>query len=209
MRIPRTPALTAALVSLFATATTPALAADYSDPTWPCIQRKVERLSVGLMWPAPLEEVDLAPETGRAVEELAETLALRRVDLESARAAVEEFAEAQGRDMALMGAVFKRVFDTLSTRRRRIIDGIEEFSLSQIALSDRIDAARSEMTAEMDKSEPDFDRVDTLEEQVDWDQRIYSDRQQNITYLCETPVLLDKRLYALAQMLQEAARSEG
>ncbi|MBY6005171.1 hypothetical protein KUV62_14705 [Salipiger bermudensis] len=179
-------------------------AADFSDPTWPCIQRKVERLSIGLMWPAPLSEEALSPATKAAVDELAETLALRRVDLEEARGAVADFAEDQGRDMALMGAVFERVFDRLSGRRTRIINGIGEFSLGQIALSEKIDGARAEMDSQMAQAEPDYDRVDALEEQVDWDQRIFTDRQKTITYLCETPTLLEKRLYAISQMLQEA-----
>ena len=79
----------------------------------------------------------------------------------------------------------------------------------QIALSEKIDAGRAEMDAQMAKDDPDFDRVDALEEQVDWDQRIFSDRQQTITYLCETPTLLEKRLYAISQMLQEAGQGGG
>ena len=108
-----------------------------------------------------------------------------------------------------MGAVFAEVFDTLASRRTRIIDGIGDFSLGQIALSEKIDAGRAEMDAQMAKDDPDFDRVDALEEQVDWDQRIFSDRQQTITYLCETPTLLEKRLYAISQMLQEAGQGGG
>ena len=30
----------------------------------------------------------------------------------------------------------------------------------------------------------------------------FNNRQKNIQYLCETPVLLEKRLYGIAQMLQ-------
>ena len=87
------------------------------------------------------------------------------------------------------------------------IGGIGEFSLGQIALSEKIDSARAEMDSQMAQAEPDFDRVDALEEQVDWDQRIFTDRQKTITYLCETPTLLEKRLYAISQMLQEAGQS--
>ncbi|MCR8548386.1 hypothetical protein M4578_11135 [Salipiger sp. P9] len=187
----------------------PLLAADFSDPTWPCVQRKVEHLSIGLMWPAPLAKLKLTPETDRAAEELAETLALRRVDLDAARVAAEAFAESEGRDTALMGEIFARVFDKLATRRTRIIGGIGAFSTSQIALSERIDATRGEMDAQMALETPDYDRVDALEEQLDWDQRIFTDRQKTITYLCETPVLLEKRLYALAQMLYETAQPDG
>ncbi|MHA7868616.1 MAG: hypothetical protein ACX93U_14085 [Salipiger thiooxidans] len=195
--------------ALLITCATPLAAADFSDPSWPCIQRKVDRLSPGLMWPAPLEEMALEGDRDRAADELAETLALRRVDLDSARAEVESFADSQGHDQALMGEVFSRVFDTLSHRRTRIIDGIGKFSLSQIALSERIDGARAEMDAQMATDSPDYDRVDALEEQVDWDQRIFTDRQRTITYLCETPQLLEKRLYAIAQMLHEAGQPDG
>ncbi|WP_412094033.1 hypothetical protein [Alloyangia pacifica] len=186
-----------------------AQAADFSDPTWPCVQRKVERLSAGLMWPQPLPETGPEGAAGAAADELAELLALRRVDLEAARAEVAAFAETEGRDMALMGAVFGEVFGRLAARRTRILDGIGKFSLSQIALSEKIDAARAEMEAQMAKADPDFDRVDALEEQIDWDQRIFTDRQHTITYLCETPQLLEKRLYAIAQILAEAGREGG
>jgi hypothetical protein len=187
----------------------PLAAADFSDPTWPCVQRKVERLSVGLMWPEPLTGAAMSAETRAAVNELAATLALRRVDMEAAEAAVEAFAQAQGRNMDLMGEVFTRVFDTLSARRTRIMDGIGKFSLGQIAMSERIDAARTEMEALLAQQAPDFDRIDRLEEQIDWDQRIFTDRQKTITYLCETPTLLEKRLFAIAQILHEAGQPDG
>ncbi len=191
---------TAAVLSL---AAIPGLAADFSDPTWPCVQRKVEVLSPGLMWPAPLQEKAPDGAQGKAVKELAELLSLRRVDLETGRAELATFAEAQGDDLQLMGAVFSGVFDRLSARRSRIIAGIGKFSLGQIELSEKIDAARAEMEAQMASDAPDYDRVDALEEQIDWDQRIFTDRQQSIRYLCETPQLLEQRLYAIAQMLQE------
>ena len=185
----------------------PGWAADFSDPTWPCVQRKVERLSVGLMWPQPIPET--APEDASVrddIHDLATRLAVRRIPVEEIRDDVAGFAEAHQGDPALLGLVFDDVFGSLSGRRTQIISGIGEFSLSQIALSERIEAARQEMDAEMAKDEPDFDRVDALEEQLDWDQTIYSDRQQSITYLCETPVLLEKRLFEIAQMLQAEAQ---
>ncbi|WP_353476479.1 hypothetical protein [Salipiger sp. H15] len=90
-----------------------------------------------------------------------------------------------------------------------IIKGIGKFSLGQVDLAAKIDAARAEMDSQMAKEAPDYDRVDALEEQIDWDQRIFTDRQQTIRYLCETPQLLEQRLYAIAQLLQEAGSAEG
>lgn len=184
-------------------------AADFSDPTWPCVQRKVENLSIGLMWPVLLEgEASFDATTSAAIAELAETLSLRRIALEDLAPQVAAFAQAHDGDAEILGRVFERVFNTLATRRSRIIGGIGEFSLGQIALAEKIDAMRVAMDTEMAQDAPDFDKVDALEEQLDWDQVIYTDRQQSITYLCETPVLLEKRLYAVARMLQNEIRSE-
>ena len=186
---------------------TPVLATDYSDPTWPCVQRKVGQLSVGLMWAGPVPEA--TPEgLAEDVQHLADTLAVRRIAPQDLAPEIAAFAERHDGSPEALGLVFERVFERLSRRRDRIMHGIEEFSLSQIALSEKIEAARGEMSAQMALEDPDFDKVDALEEQLDWDQLIYSDRQQNITYLCETPTLLEKRLYAIAQLLQAEMRQD-
>ena len=196
-----------ALAGSLAAAAGPLAAADFSDPTWPCIQRKVEGLGVGLMWPHPIEETALAVDTQAAVDTLVSRLTLRRLPVEDVAPDVAAFVQAHGSGAALLGQVFEATFDRLAGTRTRIIRGIEDYSLSQIALSNRIGAARAEMDAIMATDEPDFDRVDALEEQVDWDERIYDDRRRSLTYVCETPVLLEKRLYAIAQLL--SARIEG
>ena len=182
----------------------PAAAEDFSDPTWPCVQRKVERLSIGLMWPEPVPDTALEGDLADAVETLGATLALRRVGEDEMRSAIDRFVSAHGASVDLMGRVFAESFRRLAQRRTRIIGGIADMSLGQADLAARIDAARSEFDTISARDDPDFDRLDTLEEKIDWDERIYTDRQKSITYVCETPVLLEKRLYAIAQMLQAA-----
>ncbi|PLU60658.1 hypothetical protein BMJ22_31870, partial [Sinorhizobium medicae] len=144
--------------------------------------------------------------------ELVEMLSLRRVSLEEADAHVRAFVERAKVDGNVLGNVFYGVFENIAETRQRLITGIGRYSRSQIALSSRIDSARVEMAklstralvemAKLSKVEsPDFDRIDKLEEQIDWDERIYRDRSQALTYVCETPVLLEKRAYAIAQIL--------
>ncbi len=189
----------------------PGTAADFSDPTWPCVQRKVEKLSMALMWPFPVDSTDLpADEKLRTqIDELANYLSLRRLNLDDVQPHVAAFATEHHGDPKLLGLVFARTFDALSKRRTRIISGIEDFSFGQIALADQIDRSRAEMDVIMAKSEPDYDRVDALEEQLDWDQIIYTDRQRSIQYLCETPILIERRLFSIAQMLQQVAETKG
>ncbi len=179
----------------------PSKAADFSDPTWPCIQRKVVDLSLGIMWPLPVpEETD--GEMVEAADTLVDTLVLRRVSLEEAETLIAEFAETHP-DLTAddYGLIFEDLFTRISRNRRDIIQGIERYSLQQISLSESIDGTRSKMSALMAEENPDFDQVDLLEEKLDWDERIFRDRAQSLTYVCETPVLLEKRLYSLAQML--------
>jgi hypothetical protein len=184
-------------------------AADYADPTWPCIQRKVENLSAGLMWSLPQRETAVSVDAAVAQEitTLADTLSLRRIPVEELQLLIDEFATRHDGDPALLGQVFTAVFEPLNNRRGRIISGIGDFSLGQIALAQKIDAARVEMTAQMAKAEPDFDKVDAIEEQLDWDQVIFTDRQRSIEYLCETPVIIERRLFEIARMLQQAAKT--
>ncbi|WP_299638902.1 hypothetical protein [uncultured Ruegeria sp.] len=186
----------------------PGLAADFSDPTWPCIQRKVEDLSLGLMWPYQVPDSETT-EDSADIDEIAGLLALRRIDLEDLRPQVAEFASRYNGDPDILGQVFQRVFDTLSKRRKRIIAGIGEFSLNQIDMAEKIDLARVEMEQALSSDPPDYDRIDALEEQLDWDQLIYSDRQRSITYLCETPQIIERRLFAISQMLQQMASDQG
>ena len=160
------------------------------------------------MWPHPVEDASDEISQALAVQigDLADTLALRRVELEDIKPLVEQFSEAHQKDVAILGQVFSRVFDTLSTRRAQIIKGIGTFSLGQIELAEKIDASRQEMSDLLAQDTPDFDRIDGIEEQLDWDQLIHSDRQQSIQYLCETPQLIERRLFSISQMLQQASK---
>ena len=187
----------------------PAAAADFADPTWPCIQRKVENLSPGLMWALPPDAAQDAPDakTQQDIQALADALSLRRIAIEEIQPEIDAFAARHDGNAALLGQVFTAVFDPLNKRRNQIIKGIADFSLSQIALAENIETLRATMATEISKTEPDYDKIDAVEEQLDWDQVIYTDRQQSIQYLCETPVLIERRLFDIARRLQEAAAS--
>lgn len=178
-----------------------ALGAESTDPDWPCVQRKVENLSVGLMWPLPVTKAELSADA----KTLAAKLALRRVSLEEAQALITAYV-ADHPDISAddLGNIFTAVFDRIGKDRKRVIGGIASYAHSQVALAERINTARIEVETLSDAATPDFDRIDLIEEQVAWDERIYTDRERSLTYVCETPVLLEKRLYAIAQMLQAA-----
>ena len=191
----------AALVSLLCG---PVSAADFANPEWPCLQRKVDSLSLGLMWTGPVPEGEIRPEIRERADQLVETLVLRRVSLEEAESLIDSFV-ATTPDLSAedLGQVFRGVFERINADRSRLIKGIARYSLKQIDVAARVDATRVEMDRLMAMPEPDFDKIDALEEQLDWDQRIFRDRAQSLTYVCETPVLLEKRAFAIANALAQ------
>lgn len=171
------------------------------DPDWPCVQRKQPHLSLAQVWagPAPdAAELELArtPE----IDALAKALALRRMPVEEAAAAIAAFGA--DHDAASVVALYAATFDHINATRDRIIGGIARYAHKQAALERRIGELRDEMTALEAAETKDFDRMDAVERDLDWSMRIFQDRQQSLTYVCETPVILEQRAFALGRAAQ-------
>ena len=119
--------------------------------------------------------------------------------IEQAEAEIAAFAEtASDADLtALMVAIFRRI----EPERSALIEGIARYGARQVDLSRMIEDRRARM-AELSAAEsPDFDAIDAEEKALDWDERIFTDRQQSLTYVCETPVILEQRLFALGRAI--------
>ena len=179
-------------------------AADPSDPDWPCIQRKVPHLSIGVMWPHPLPE-ETAPLPPN-LDDVAAQLALRRVSEEQAQALIDEVG-AQHPDFGLedYGRLFQSAFERIDRQRSDIVAGIGRYARNQSQLATEVDQLEAEMSQLESAEAANFDRMDEVEAELDWRIRIFNDRSKALTYVCESPVLLEQRAYAIAQMLLKAA----
>ncbi|MGR3802940.1 hypothetical protein [Marinibacterium profundimaris] len=185
----------------------PGAAAAFGDENWPCVQRKVEHLSWGQMWTGPA-----LPETPRwrqdeTLAELVPLLTARGVPLEEVAPLVADIGptETESRDERLT-RLFAGVFQEIDTERYKIIGGISRFAEKHRGLSQQIDAKRErarelEAVAEETDDNDAWDAFEALEDEIYWDTRIYQDRQRSITYVCESPVLLEKRAFAVAQII--------
>jgi hypothetical protein len=168
-----------------------------AEADWPCVQRRVVDLSVAQMWAGP--EVD--PQTShwrddQDVASLARLLASRRTSLDAATAAIERFSNAAGPEKdAKLTLLFAGVFDLINTERRRIINGIERYARKQKSLADQISETSRILRQD---GRPATERT-ALEQKLQWDTRIYDDRNQALTYVCDSPVLLEQRVYFLSQ----------
>lgn len=198
----------AAFLIMAASTIAPAKSADFSDPDWPCIQRKVPHLSIGQMWAGPLiDETRLKTwRDNNDIHRLAFLLSLRRTPLEAADGMIADFAKRDdlGTDVSdRMTTLFAGVFSLIDRERSEIISGIARYAHKQDALAQRIDKSRDELQVLNEATDPNYDRIEELQDQVDWDQRIFRDRAQSLTYVCETPVILEKRAFSLARSIQQ------
>lgn len=178
----------------------PAFGAAGTDPDWPCIQRKQPNLSMGQVWNGPLpDEEAQALVRDPQIARLAERLEQRRLPLDQAEAEIADFAAEASQ--AQLVALMQAIFDRIDSDRGALIGGIARYGQSQLDLSLRIEERRARMAALEAADPPDFDAIDAEEKALDWDQRIFTERQQSLTYVCETPVILEQRVFALGRAI--------
>lgn len=173
---------------------------------WPCVQVKVPTMSYGQMWSGPpLDDAMKSWRGDEAIEDLATLLAARRTKPEEAKAAVEKFAAAAGAEKdARLVQLFAGVFDILNTERSQIIAGIERYAVKQRSLSERIKQESLKIAEEQkDLAAQQTPEAQKEQEKLEWDTRIYDERQQSLTYVCETPVILEQRAFELGREIQQ------
>jgi hypothetical protein len=177
------------------------------DTDWPCIQRKVPHLSVAQMWAGPPLPEDPIWRDDAELTRLVSMMSARRTDLEEVRPLIEALGPAgeRGRDARLV-ALFAGVFEAIDRERTRIMAGVGRYAAKQRRLSEKIDAREDAIRAMEAAAVPDDhdaqDRLEEMKDELAWDIRIFQDRQRSLTYVCETPVILERRAFAAAQMIQ-------
>jgi hypothetical protein len=195
--------LLAAIASMVAfAAPSSTLAATGGD--WPCVQRKVPRLSIGQVWNGPAAEGDWKADP--EIRDLALTLASRRLPVEEAGPLIDAFADKAGPDKAAkLTLLFSGVFEVIDRDRATVVAGIERYSKRQQALAARIGDAHlkvAELKRSGDSSNAVLDKIEDQEAALVWDTRIYEEREQSLTYVCEVPVLYEQRAFAIAKLIQ-------
>ena len=176
-----------------------ALAAAGEDPDWPCVQRLVPEIAPAAIWAGPpLDSVDGA--ASPLVDQLAVELAARRVVVEDAAAQVEKFAQTLNDEQKEeeLTRLFARTLEIINHDRTSIIKGIKKYARSERSLAETIREKNEQL------SQLPADQAlarDALIAERDWDVRIYDDRRSSLSYLCEQPVLLEQRAFALARTI--------
>lgn len=186
----------------------PALAQPKADPDWPCVQRKVSTLSPGTVWTGP--DLEAAGPWGDDYEaaSLAQKIASRRTELGEVDPLLDEFVAKAGDEKAKrLTRVFAGVFEVVNNERNRVIGGITRYAQGQRRMAERIRQEADQISSVKDGPSANDARempkeASELETKFAWDRRIFQERSQSLSYVCEVPTLLEQRLGEVARKIQ-------
>ena len=171
---------------------------------WPCEQRLVPRLEAGQMWSGVATQVPDQPSV--EMQELARRLTEPKVPIETVAPELAAFRDRlpAAERVPALGQLFALSLDWLNDERSKLITGIQRYARSQRALADRIVAETREVQS-LEKTAPaEVARIDELHATAAWDTRVFSDRQHSLRLVCDQPVLLEQRAFAVARLVQDS-----
>jgi hypothetical protein len=188
-----------------------AFALDPRYPDWPCQQLKVPGIAIASVWSGPSIEVGEAAKPADAKQaELVSRLAARRTPIEDARKLIADYvvgASAEKQEKAK--TLFAALYATLNAQRDEVMNGIERFSRKQKAMAVDIREDAQKLRDMQDKSTADQAQTEDLASRLAWQTRIFEDRRKSTSYVCDVPVLIEKRLFDLGKTIQDAMNTNA
>jgi DNA polymerase III alpha subunit len=183
-----------------------ALAADPRFPDWPCNQIKVPEISVAAVWAGPsIEDTENAWQEDPTIRDLVTRLAARRTPLDEAEKAISDFINGHAAERQQKAQlIFAGLFKSLNQERSEVMNGIERFSRQQKEFADRIRSETLQLRDLQDAADHGQSKADEVANRIEWDTRIFEERRKTISYVCEVPVLIEQRLFALAREIQQS-----
>lgn len=183
-----------------------AFAADPRYPDWPCNQIKVPELSVAAIWTGPpIDDVGDTWEKDPQIKDLVARLAARRTPLDDAEKVIGGFLAANAADKQTRAKLlFAGLFATLNRERTVVMNGIERFAQRRALVADRIKSEARQMRELQDAPNRDESKVNDLTNSIEWDTRVFEDQRKTISYVCEVPIIIERRLGALARAIQQS-----
>lgn len=179
-----------------------------SSPDWPCIQREMPQISAGMVWTGkPVDADDRSWTKDQDVAAAVQKVTSRRNSVAEALKVIDEFAAGlkENRTESLR-ALFVGTLQRVNAERRQVMGGIKRYARRQAALADQIrekSLEEAKLTSQSPKTDDEKQRLSQLSEEIAWDTRVYEEREQSLTYVCETAVLLEQRLFQIGRHISE------
>ncbi len=174
---------------------------------WPCVQRKVDEIALAAAWQGP--EIDAAKLSELRKEpdvvKLVQLLAARRTSEQEARKAIAEFSATAGdRKKEKLSAVVLGLFDSINAERADVIAGIERFGRKLKGFAEQVREANAKLDTMRADTKADPTKLNEMVQEVEWELRVFDERQRSLRFVCEVPVLIEQRLFLLSRLIQAA-----
>jgi len=181
-----------------------------SDPDWPCVQRKVPELSLGQIWNGP----ELPPTAAHwadneDVAALIEEVSARRVPIAKAQGEIRDFAGTlqPGAAMETLAMLAQGLFDHMNVERSEVISGIGRYARKQAEIAAELRKEASELDALRATTDASATEITDRTDRLNWQTRVFEERVQSLTYVCEVPTLIEQRLFALSKTIAELMKT--
>ena len=193
------------LAGLVATLSVSAGLAQTDDAAdWPCAQRRAGTISAAAVWAGPDIAQAGAGDQDSEAAELARKLASRRTPLEDFDGLLDAFAaKASDEKASRLTRVFVGALDLINSERDRILAGISRYALGQNRLAQQVRKDAEDVADTMEADAADAKALEQTQIRLQWDKRIFDERSRSLTYVCETPGLLERRAFEIARKIQQ------
>ncbi len=144
--------------------------------------------------------------TDPKIDDLVGELAARRNPVDVAQKQIVEFAAGLPKDQVndKLYMLFQGLFDTLNREREQVISGISRYAGKQRDLAAELRKEASEIDAMRGKPDTNPEELDRRDERLKWETRIFEERVQSLTYVCEVPTIIEQRLYGLSKTIGQS-----
>ena len=140
----------------------------------------------------------------RSEAELVARLAARRTPMEDARKLIATIVTGTKEERQEKAkTLFAALYSTLNAQRDQVMNGIERFSRKQKAMAEEIRAETQKLRDMQDKAKCRSGAgARNSSTSLAWQTRIFEDRRKSTSYVCDVPVLIEKRLFDLGSAIQ-------
>jgi hypothetical protein len=179
-------------------------AATGADSDWPCVQRLVPELAAGQLWGGTsLADLPEGAKLAPTLEPLPAQLADRSLAPEEAQKRIEAaLAQVPAGERKVQGALlFRETLRIINGQRGTMISGIKRYAKRQQALAQKINQDGRKLV-ELRRDPARADAQQELAAERSWDMRVFDERQRSLRAVCDQPVLLEQRAFAISRLIQ-------
>ena len=102
----------------------------------------------------------------------------------------------------MMQGLFLALFDRMKGERSEVMAGIERYGRHQIDLAAKVKGRAAGDRPHAQRSQADQAKLASANDQHVWNLRVFEERQKSLSFVCEVPTIIERRLFALARLIQ-------